>query len=121
MKITIREIARRAGVSTATVYRIINGLGGYNADTKEKVLAVIEETGYKGNASALKDYNHPKGDKLIGVLVPDLETDFYAKIISGLEEVARKQGYSILISNTGKEGKNTGKCTTDTDKCTNGT
>lgn len=107
MKITIREIARRAGVSTATVSRIINGLGGYNDDTKEKVLAVIEETGYKGNASALKDYNHPKVDKLIGVLVPDLETDFYAKIISGLEEVARKQGYSILISNTGKEGKNT--------------
>ncbi len=107
MKITIREIARRAGVSTATVSRIINGLGGYNDDTKEKVLAVIEETGYKGNASALKDYNRPKVDKLIGVLVPDLETDFYAKIISGLEEVARKQGYSILISNTGKEGKNT--------------
>jgi len=45
MKITIREIARRAGVSTATVSRIINGLGGYNDDTKEKVLAVIEETG----------------------------------------------------------------------------
>ena len=106
MKITIREIARRAGVSTATVSRIINGLGGYNDDTKEKVLAVIEETGYRGNAAALKEYNRPKVDKLIGVLVPDLETNFYAKIITGLEEIAREKGYSILISNTGKEGKN---------------
>lgn len=87
MKITIREIARRAGVSTATVSRIINGLGGYNDDTKEKVLAVIEETGYKGNASALKDYNHPKVDKLIGVLVPDLETDFTQKLFLVLKKL----------------------------------
>lgn len=44
MKITIREIARRAGVSTATVSRIINGLGGYNDDTKEKSFS-----GYRGD------------------------------------------------------------------------
>lgn len=105
MKITIKEIARRAGVSTATVSRVINGLDGYKDDTREKVLAIIEETGYEGNGAALKEYNRPKVDKLVAVLVPDLETNFYAKIITGIEAVAREKGYSVLISNTGKEGK----------------
>lgn len=105
MKITIKEIARRAGVSTATVSRVINGQEGYNEETKQKVLDVIEETGYLGNASALKEYNKPKVDQLVAVLVPDLETNFYAKIIKGIEAVARQEGYSVLICNTGKEGE----------------
>lgn len=106
MKITIKEIAARAGVSTATVSRIINAQGGYNEETKQKVLSIIEETGYEGNASALKEYNKPKIDKLVALLVPDLETNFYGKIITGIENVARENGYSVLICNTGKEGKN---------------
>lgn len=106
MKITIKEIARRAGVSTATVSRVINGQEGYNEETKQKVLDIIGETGYLGNASALKEYNKPKMDQLVAVLVPDLETNFYAKIIKGIEAVARQEGYSVLICNTGEEGEN---------------
>lgn len=106
MKITIKEIAKRAGVSTATVSRVINGQEGYTEETKDKILSIIEETGYKGNASALKEYSKPKVDKLVAVLVPDLETNFYAKIIKGIEEVARQEGYSVLICNTGEEGEN---------------
>lgn len=106
MKITIKEIARRAGVSTATVSRVINGQIGYNDKTKQKVMEIIEETGYMGNASALKDLTKSKVDKLVALLVPDLETNFYAKIIKGIEDVARKEGYSVLICNTGEEGEN---------------
>lgn len=106
MKITIKEIAKRADVSTATVSRVINGQSGYNDETRQRVLDIIEETGYKGNASALNEYNKPKVDKLVAILVPDLETNFYARIITGIEKVAREAGYSVLICNTGKEGQN---------------
>lgn len=106
MKITIKEIARRAGVSTATVSRVINGQIGYNDQTKQKVMEIIEETGYQGNASALKELVKSKVDNLVALLVPDLETNFYAKIIKGFEDVARKEGYSVLICNTGQEGEN---------------
>lgn len=106
MKITIKEIAKRAGVSTATVSRVINGQDGYNEETKQKVLDIIEETGYLGNASALKELNKPKVDRLVALLVPDLETNFYSKIIKGVEAVAREEGYSVLICNTGVEGEN---------------
>lgn len=106
MKITIKEIAKRAGVSTATVSRIINGQAGYNEETKMKVMQIIEETGYMGNASALKEFTKSKVDQLVALLVPDLETNFYAKIIMGIEDIARSEGYSVLICNTGKEGEN---------------
>lgn len=106
MKITIKDIAKQAGVSTATVSRVINGQDGYNDETKEKVLSIIEQMGYKGNASALKEYNKPKVDQLVAVLVPNLETNFYTKIINGIETIAREEGYSVLICNTGIEGEN---------------
>lgn len=105
MKITIKEIAKRADVSTATVSRVINGQSGFNEETRRKVLDIIEETGYMGNALALKEYSKPKEGQLIAILVPDLETNFYAKIITGINTVARENGYSVLICNTGKEGQ----------------
>ncbi|MCU6340228.1 LacI family DNA-binding transcriptional regulator, partial [Enterobacter quasiroggenkampii] len=52
MAATIKDIARVAGVSTATVSRVINNLGGYNEETEKKVIAVAKELGYRKNENA---------------------------------------------------------------------
>ena len=97
MKPTIKDIAKEANVSTATVSRIINGLDGYTEETKIKVLKVIDKLGYNRAVVGLET-------KTVGVLLPDIATNFYASILKGIEDVAHANNYSVIICNTGIDG-----------------
>lgn len=97
MKPTIKDIAKEANVSTATVSRIINGLDGYTEETKIKVLKVIDKLGYNRTVVGLET-------KTVGVLLPDIATNFYASILKGIEDVAHVNNYSVIICNTGIDG-----------------
>lgn len=105
MKLTIKDVAKRSGVSVATVSRILNGLEGYTEETKNRVLAVVEELGYQRNAIARGLVT--KSTNTIGVLMPSILTLVYAEIIKAIEDVAHKNNYSVFLCNTGINGGRT--------------
>ncbi|WP_315068826.1 LacI family DNA-binding transcriptional regulator [uncultured Clostridium sp.] len=96
---TIKDVARQANVSVATVSRIINNLDGYSEETREKVNRVMEELGYQRNAIArnLKI----KETRTIGVLRPKISTTYYVEILNGIEDFAQINNYSVIICNAG--------------------
>ena len=77
-KVTIVELAKMAGVSTATVSRIINNTGKVNEDTKKKVLELIEKYNYKPNVMA-KSLKMNKSN-MVGFVVPHINSPYYAAI-----------------------------------------
>lgn len=103
--ITLKDVAELAGVSVATVSRVLNGLSGYSEETHAKVLKIVETTGYQRNAVArnLKT----KKTNSIAVLLPKVETTYYTAIMNGIEDAALKSGYSVMICHVGDSGNRT--------------
>ncbi len=94
-KVTIKDIASVLGVSIATVSRALNGSLDISPTTRELVLAKAKELRYKPNIQArnlLKRKNN-----MIGVVVPEFITFFFPEIIIGIQEVANKEGFQVLI------------------------
>ena len=102
MAATIKDIARVAGVSTATVSRVINHLGGYNEETEKKVVAVAKALGYRKNENARSLVQ--KSTNTIGVIMPDVTTSFYGDIIRGIEDISYEYGYSVILTHAGSSG-----------------
>lgn len=100
---SIKDIAEIAGVSVATVSRVINDNGRFSAETRKKVLKVIEETGYKMNYSA-KNLRMNKSFT-IGILVPDISNYFFSDVVQRLEEILFAKGYSTIICNTSRSSE----------------
>lgn len=100
-KYSIKEIAQLSGVSVATVSRVINNNGRFSEETKKKVLAVINETGYQTNYSA-KSLRMNKS-YTIGIIVPDITNYFFAKLIELIEGLLFEKGYSTIICNTARD------------------
>lgn len=105
MNSTIKDVARKANVSIATVSRILNNKTGFSEKTKNKVLRAIEEVGYQPNALARGLIN--KNTQTIGVLIPTVSNLFASEILSGIERQANDLGYSVIVCNTGGYGKMT--------------
>ena len=98
---TILDVAREAGVSVATVSRVINSNGFVAAETKARVQAAIEKLSYSPNVYSRN--LRKQESKMILVLLPDLENPFYGKIFTGMEQRARDDGYGLLIGTTNKD------------------
>lgn len=96
--VSIREVAKRAGVSPATVSRVINGTANVDPAKKERVLTVIEETGFKPNELARALFK--KSSKIIGVIVPNIENAFFSELVRAIEEEAYQNNYRILLCNS---------------------
>ncbi len=105
MAVTISDVARHAGVSIATVSRIVNNLPGYSPETKDKVEASIVELGYKPNAMARGLVN--RKTNTIGVLLPCVTGRFSSELLRGIEKIAHAKGYSVIICNTDMNGERT--------------
>ncbi|WP_087033820.1 LacI family DNA-binding transcriptional regulator [Trichococcus palustris] len=101
--ISMKDIAELSGVSIATVSRVLNNNGRFSEETKEKVLKVIEETGYQINYSA-KTLRMNKSFS-IGILVPDITNLFFANVVEQIEEILFDKGYSTIICNTARDAK----------------
>ncbi|WP_068614129.1 LacI family DNA-binding transcriptional regulator [Paenibacillus tuaregi] len=108
MNPTIKDVAKKANVSIATVSRVLNNLTGYSDKTKQKVLRTIEEMGYQPNAIARGLIN--KRTQTIGVLFPNVSSSFSSAILHGVEEFAHIHNYSVVVCNTDEDGKRTLKC-----------
>ncbi len=98
MKITISDVARLAGVSTATVSHTINNTRYVSGETREKVYQAIEQLGYTPDASARSFRTGKK--KTIGFIVPDISNRFFGTIIESAEICLAARGYHLIIANT---------------------
>ena len=96
MNITIKNVAKVANVSITTVSRVSNGSKGVSAKTRRRVLNVIKELGY--SPSAMASGLKTSLSKSIGIAVPDAIGDFYGEVINGIESVATKNEYNLIIS-----------------------
>ena len=93
---TLKDVAREAQVSTATVSRVINGHGNVSEATRERILGVAERLRYvpdSGARSLSTGLTHT-----IGVLLPDLYGEFFSEIIRGIDQAARARGLHLLLS-----------------------
>lgn len=98
MAVTILEVAKYAGVSTATVSHVINKTRNVSKETAQRVFDAIDALGYTPNASA-RTLKTGKTD-MIGFIVPDISNLYYATIIQQVEEVLGKHGKNLIIVNT---------------------
>ena len=98
MSVTIYDVVREAGVSMATVSRVLNGTAVVKEDTKRKVLDAIAKLGYRPNAVARGLAS--KRTKTIGIIVPDVSSPFVAEMVRGMEDIATMYAYQIILSNS---------------------
>ena len=97
-RVTIRDVAARAGVSVATVSKVLNDRYGVSADTMAKVRAVIAELGYEASLVAQSLRNHRTN--VIGILVADLEP-FSTELLKGAADAIRDTGYELVVYSAG--------------------
>lgn len=99
MKITIKDIARMAEVSTATVSKVVNNKDKNISDaTRQKVLRIIKEHNYVPNRVASSMIT--KKTHSIGLVIPDITNPFFPEIARGVEDVANKFGYHVILCNS---------------------
>ncbi|WP_422122477.1 LacI family DNA-binding transcriptional regulator [Planococcus sp. X10-3] len=101
---TIKEVAKQAGISVATVSRVLNGNGYVKESTREKVLQVIKEMDYVPNSIAISLNN--KKTRTIGLLLPDITNPFFAELAKGVEQVAKEKGYTVILCNSYEDQQN---------------
>ena len=96
--ITIRDVARKAGTSPATVSRVLTGSANVRAEKREAVLRAIEELNYTPNllARGLKTQR----TRILGVIINSIQDVFYSTVAKGIQDVATENGYLILIADT---------------------
>lgn len=97
--VTIRDVAQYAGVSPATVSRVVNGLPGYSTDTQQRVENAVTALNYEPDSLArgLKT----KQSAVIGVLAPVVSDALASEVMSGVEIGARARGHSVMLGRTG--------------------
>jgi LacI family transcriptional regulator len=95
---TIRDVARRAGVSTMTVSRVINGSGYASPETRKRVQQAVGELGYVPNAVAR--HLRSRRTKTIALVLSDITNPFFTTIARGVEDAAARRGYAVMFANT---------------------
>jgi LacI family transcriptional regulator len=95
---TIEDVAKQAGVSIATVSRVINGGPGVGDDTRKRVEAAIAALDYQPNPAARSLRSNRS--RIIGLLVSDIQNPFFAGLIRGVEDEALRNEYSLILCNT---------------------
>ena len=95
---TIAEVAKKAGVSVATVSRVLNNSISVKSDTADRVKQAIEELDYVPNLSARNLRRNES--RIVLILAPNFTNPYYAHILSGISDMANKLGYNPLIINT---------------------
>lgn len=93
---TIYEVSKLAGVSLATVSRVMNNSGKVTAKTRQKVLFAIEELGYRPNSMAQSLASRTSNS--VGVLIPELHGPFFGIMLSSIEEELREAGKRVVIT-----------------------
>ena len=96
---TIYDVARLAGVSTATVSRALNGVGRIAPARRASIDAAVEQLGYRPNTIARSLVT--RSTQTIAVLLPDITNPFYADLVHGVQQLALARDYTMLLCTTG--------------------
>jgi len=102
---SMNEVAKRAGVSIATVSRVLNNSDSVNEATRLKILKAIKELKYQPSRVAKRLRSKSVSSNLLGVLLPDIQNPFYVDVMRGIEDVAYKNNYAIIMCNYGQDEK----------------
>lgn len=100
---TIKDIANELGIAPSTVSRVINNSGYYSKEVGERVRKYIEDSGIILNQSAKR--LRSKKSNTIGLIIPDISNEFFSNIALIVDTFFSKQGYSIIICNTGSDSE----------------
>lgn len=103
-KVTIKDVAARAGVSTATVSNVINNSTLVKEKTKELVLKTIKELNYHPDRVA-RGFKTGK-THTIGLIVPDISNNFFASLMENIESILKEKNYQVLVANTHESAEN---------------
>ncbi|MFE9276271.1 LacI family DNA-binding transcriptional regulator [Paenibacillus glucanolyticus] len=95
---TIKDVAKQAGVSVATVSRVLNGNGYVHEDTRSKVKQSIRELNYTPNEVARSLYK--RKSKLIGLLLPDIMNPYFPQLARGVEDEMQENDYRLIFGNS---------------------
>lgn len=98
MSAKIKDVAKKANVSIATVSRVINNVPLVNEETRDKVLQAIKETGYRPNAIA-RSLKLQKTET-VGVVIDDITIHYYSQIARGVQDICMQNGYNTIICNS---------------------
>jgi LacI family transcriptional regulator len=98
MRVTIREVARAAGVSVATVSRVLNESGPVAGETRDRIRRIAGELRYIPNGAARSLSMRRTGT--LGVLLPDLYGEFFSEVIRGLDQAAQRARFHLLLSSS---------------------
>ncbi|MEV5965376.1 LacI family DNA-binding transcriptional regulator [Kribbella sp. NPDC051952] len=100
---TISDVAARAGVSTATVSRALNGKPTVDPDLASRVRAAATELGYQPNGPARNLRRQEAA--VVALIISDVENPFFTAIARGVEDVAHEVGYSVVLCNSDESGE----------------
>ena len=98
MSVTMRDVARKASVSISTVSRAINKQGEISEETRQKVLAAVEELGYRPSKVARALVTHRT--ETIGLIMSDITNPFFPEFARGVMDTAEARGYSVFLYNS---------------------
>jgi len=98
LPVTLRDVAKRAGVSAMTVSRVINGREGVDAETQQRVEEAIEALDYVPSRIARGLISQKTAT--LGLIVPDVVNPFFSLVVRGAELIARRAGYRVLLCNS---------------------
>jgi LacI family transcriptional regulator len=98
---TIRDVASTAGVSPATVSRVLNGKQDVGEDLRDRVLAVVSELGYRPNGPARS--LRTRAAMVLGLVISDITNSFFTSVVRGVEDRAQRAGYSVVLANADED------------------
>ena len=101
MGMTIRDVARHAGVSSATVSRVMSSKPQVDQETRRRVLAVVEELGYRPNRVARS--LRRERTQIFGLIISDIQNPFFTSLVRAIEDVAYQHGYGVLLCNSDED------------------
>jgi LacI family transcriptional regulator len=97
----LADVAARAGVSTATISRVINSSGYVSDELRERVLKAVTELNYSPNGVARS--MSQRRTLTLGLVVPDISNPFFTALARGAEDVGQRSGYSLVLCNTDRD------------------
>ncbi len=98
-KITIEEVAKKAGVSKGTISAVINAKNTVKPETRDHILEVMKELNFRPKGVA-RNLKNGAQDKSIGIIIKDLSYPFYTSIAIGAREYAKSKGYSVIVASS---------------------
>ena len=108
-RLTIADIAQRAGVSKATVSRVLNRRPeGVGRETRERIQAILDETGFQPSAMARSLATGES--RSVGLIIPDISNPFYPLLVLGAEAALNAAGYGLFLCNTGRDMEKEAAC-----------